>query len=578
MHKADVIIIGSEGAGARAALKVKRLGLEPMIVTKGMLGRCGATVTAGADINVDSKSIKDVLGLNGDVRDSKEKFFEDTVIGGRYLSNQKIVEEHVERIPQIVKEMVEWGLVVDTEPTQVAGHSYPRGVMTNGIKIMRVLANQIKKANIPVYEHFMATDLVKKDGKVIGVVGLDLSTGEFIKIGAKAVILATGGGMQLYPYSTAPDELTGDGHAMAFRAGAEFVDAEMIQFMGGTFLSPPAWAGHSFPYCFGPDAGGLDVRMFNKFGHRFMEKVDPVNKEHVTRDVLARGIMNEVFEGNGSPAGGVYYSIKHLPDNLVDNWPAAKGHMVSEDFTFMGFSFKELVDKMKKGLAIEIAVASHFFCGGIRVNEKCVTCVPGLFAAGEVTGGTNGGNRLSGNALTQIFVQGDIAGESAAAYAKKSAFEDFPNEEIEQFRNRVMAPLDHDGVNAFEVRKELQKVAWDDICVIRSEDSLTSALAKINDLKEQLPTIGCKAKNRVYNREWVDALQLDSLITLAEITANSALQRKESRGVHNRKDYPNPDNKELIHKNIIIKNQDGEVASSLEPVVITSLTPPKEEI
>lgn len=578
MIKADVLIIGSEGAGALAAMEVKKLGLNPMILTKGRIAKCGATVTAGADINVDGHSARKILGLNGDVTDSKEQFFADTVIEGRYINNQKMVEHHVEMIPEIVKEMLDWGMKVMPDLQQPAGHSHARGVTTKGEEIMRVLAKTVKEAKIPIYEHFMATDLIRKDGQVVGVAGLDLSTGDYVEVAGKAVIIATGGGMQLYPYSTAPDELTGDGHAMAWRAGAQFIDMEMVQFMGCTFLDPPAVAGSSFPYCLGPDANGLDIRMLNKFGHRFFEeKIDPINKEHVTRDLLSRGIMNEVYEGNGSPLGGVYYSISHLPKNIVENWPAAKNMpIVSLDWEFMGYKYKDIIDEMMKGNAIEVAVASHFFCGGIRANDLCDTGIPGLYAAGEVVGGTEGANRLSGNALTQVFVQGVLAARSAAEYAKKASFcTDYPKEGTEEYQERILAPLYRDGISAIELKKQIQKDAWDNICVVRTEESIRRNLENIAEYRKQLPLIGTKCKSKVYNREWVDAIQVESLLTLSEIISVSALARPETRGAHYRKDYDFTDNRNYL-KNVIVSNESGKAIASYAPLIITSITPPQE--
>jgi len=577
MLKADVVIIGSEGAGARAAIEAKRCGVNPLLLTKGKIGKSGATVTAMADFEVDSRSIKEVLGLNGDIRDSKELFFEDTLISGCYLNNQKILERHVEDIPAIIKEMMDWGMKVEDTPCQAAGQSYPRSVLTTGPEFMRVLINAVKKANIPVYEHFMATDLVKKNGKIIGVVGLDLSTGEFVQIAAKAVILATGGGMQIYPYSTAPDELTGDGHAMAFRAGASFVDLEMIQFMGCTMMKPTAVEGAGFGFALGPDLNGMECWLLNKFGHRFMEEKDPINKEHVTRDKLSVGLMTEVFEGRGTPEGGVYMSLQHLPVQLIDNFPQTKNvPYLSKDWDFLGFNYKEIIEGVKAGKALEVGVASHFFCGGIEVDEKGYAGIPGFYAAGEVTGGTEGGNRISGNALTQILVQGMISGENAAKYAKTVDFEDFPKDDMGELTDRVMAPLNREGISPFEMRKALQKVCWDKMCVVRTEESLNYVLKEVKEFKKQLPMIGCKAKNKIYNREWVDALQFESLLTLTELVAISALQRKESRGVHYRQDFPVEDNKNFI-KNNILGSKNGQIVTHFAPVIVTSTNPPKED-
>jgi len=573
--KTDVVIIGSEGAGARAALEVKKLNLEPLIVTKGMIGRCGSTVTAGADIDVDSKSIKELLGLEGDSRDSKEAFFEDIIVEGRYINNQKLVEAHVDEAPDRIKEMMDWGMKV-TNVLHGPGHRYPRGVYTTGQEIMRVLASEVRKAGIRVYEHFMVTDLVKKDGRVAGIVGLDLSTGKFVPISAKAVIIATGGGMMMYPVQTAPEDITGDGHAMAWRAGAELVDMEMVQFLACTFINPPAWRGLTFPFTIGPGVGGMEIWLMNKFGARFMKKWDPERMEHSTRDKLAIGIMNEVVDGLGSPAGGVYYSLKHLPDEIVDRYPLErKDPYLKEDWSFKGFQFKELIESMKKGKSIEVGPASHFFMGGIRINERCETSIPGLFGAGEVCGGTHGGNRLSGNACTQILVQGARAGIFASEYAKGNANGELPKEELKRLEDRVMAPVERDGTSPFELKRALQKIAWEKVGVVRTAESLTKALGEIEAIKKELPQIGCSAKNRVYNREWLEALQVESLITLLEMTAKSAALREESRGAHYRRDFTSMDNENWL-RNIITENKGGQMTNSFAPVVITSLIPPKE--
>ncbi len=574
MIKTDVVIIGSEGAGARAALEVYNQGLEALILTKGMLGKCGSTVTAGADVDVDGNSIKEVLGLNGDARDSKELFFEDIIIEGRYINNQKLVEVHVEEAPARVKEMMDWGMKV-TNVLHGPGHRYPRGVYTTGQEIMHALARQVNKAGIKVYEHFMVTDLIKSEDRVTGVVGIDLARGEFVEVSAKAVILATGGGMMVYPVQTAPEDITGDGQAMAWRAGASLVDMEMIQYLACTFMTPPAWKGLTLPFLMGPGVGGMDIWLLNKFGSRFMKHWDPENMERSTRDKLSIGIMNEVVDGRGSPSGGIYYSMKHLPDEIIDRYPLErKDPYLKADWTFKGFNFKELIDDMKKGHAIEVGPAAHFFMGGIKINEKCETSLPGLFGAGEVCGGTHGGNRLSGNACTQILVQGARAGRFAAEYAKQNGYSWPAKETIEDLKQRVMKPLEQEGDSPYAVKKQLQKIAWEKVGVVRTGENLKAALQEIRSIKKQISHIGCKSKNRIYNREWLEALQVQSLAIVLEMIARSAILREESRGAHYRRDMPATDNNNWL-QNIVTGNNGGEIVNSLEPVVITSLIPPK---
>ena len=316
MVKTDVLIIGSEGAGARAAIAAHDAGAKVLIVTKGRIGGSGATLTALADMDVDSRSARDLLGFPGDLNDSPEIFFEDILIEGKYINNQKLVDVHVAEAPARIKELMDWGLKV-RDLVRNPGHRYPRGIHASGADMMRVLKKQVNQRKVEVLEDMMVVDLLTAEGGVAGALGLDLQSGEFIPLSAKATIIATGGGMMAYPIQTAPEELTGDGQAIAYRAGAELVDMEMVQFHPCNLLAPPAWRGIGFPFTIGP-AGGMDVWLLNKYGQRFMSKWDPERMEKATRDNLSIGIMTEVLEGHGTPSGDVFMSLKHLPTNLID--------------------------------------------------------------------------------------------------------------------------------------------------------------------------------------------------------------------------------------------------------------------
>ncbi len=568
MVRTDVLIIGSEGAGARASIAAHDAGAEVLIVTKGRFCKSGSTITAGADIDVDSRSARELFGLPGNLDDNKDIFFNDILIEGKYLNNQKLLEVHVVEAPLRVKELIDWGMVVK-DLLWTPGHRYPRGVLTTGAEIMRILSGQVLKRRIRVVEDMMVIDILTKDGVAIGALTLDLRKGEFVTISAKATIIATGGGMMVYPVQTAVQELTGDGQAMAYRAGAELIDMEMIQFHPCCFIWPPALRGIGFPFTIGP-GGGMDAWLLNKYGERFMTKWDPLRKEKTTRDILSIAIMTEIREGRGSPMGGVYMSLAHLPYNLVDDFLTwCSKNLVGPGWKYQGFQFENLMEKVKKGYAIEVGPASHFFMGGIRVNENCETNVPGLYAAGEVCGGTHGANRLSGNALTQVLVQGTRAGLGAAQYVTKWEQIIMDKQQVKEIVGKCMRPIKNTkGGNPFEIRKRLQKEAWEKVGIIREGKLLDTMLRWVKRMrKEELLLLSTKAKELQYNREWMEAIQLENLGTILEAITMSASLRKESRGAHYRRDYVET-NKDWL-RNIIIRNAAGEMIYSTLPIVST---------
>ncbi|OGD44842.1 hypothetical protein A3K79_03445 [Candidatus Bathyarchaeota archaeon RBG_13_46_16b] len=556
----DVLIIGSEGAGARAAIEAARHDVDVICVTKGFVAKSGATLTAGTDIDVDSRSISEVIGMEGDVRDSKETFLEDVIIEGDYVNDQVIVERHVEDAPIRIKELIDWGMKV-WGPTLAPGHRYPRGIYSTGVEVAKALVSQLRKCGdrIKLMENIMITDLLTSGRNIAGAVGINLCSGEFILFKTKAVILATGGGQRIYPYSTAPEELTGDGQAIAYRAGAELMDMQFVQFLTSTFRFPPITTMSVNPLLV------TGVWLLNNRGDRFMRFWDPSRLESSTRDVVASAIMNEIVEGRGwedERGGWVYMSLKHMPDNIID------------DFANKSFQFpKEFWDNLKQN-AIPCFSASHFFCGGIAINEDCETSIKGLYAAGEVAAGLNGANRLSGNAITQTQVQGAIAGRVAAEHALNAKQEEIDSDQLNNIKEEIFSPLERkEGSNAIQLKRRIQKLAWENIGVVRQGQWLEKALKDVDDLKKECSEIAVRTQTRVYNREWLDALQIRNMIQVFEMIARGALMRTESRGVHYRKDYPNTDNDQWL-KNIVFKQVKSDMQLSTRPVKITRFKPP----
>jgi len=542
------------------------------IATKGRMGKCGATITCYyGDWDCDSRSIHELLGLPGDPRDSPEKFFEDVILGGKYINNQKLVEITVKEAPETALELANWGVKWGFGGHAAPGHRHARGLyaVPTGISIVKALKAQCVERGVELVEDVMVLDLLTQGKRVVGATAVDMRTGKFYVFKAKAVVMATGGGQKLYPYTTSPEELTGDGMVMAYRAGAELVDMEMIQFVPGPVW--PQWLiGIPALQMFG---GHIGAWMLNKHGERFLAKWDPERMEETTRDIWGLAIMTEILEGRAGPHGGIFYSYKHIPDNLIDYF--AKYYPVPE-WKYQGFYYKDIVEKMKKGFAIELGVCSHFWMGGIKINERCETNLPGLFAAGETAGGVNGGNRLSGMALCEIGVWGRRAGKFAGEYALKAKPPEINSKQVESSRERAFQPLKrHEGISPIEVRKKIHKLAYEYVGPIRTEEGLKRVMTEIGRIrKEEIPMLYCTNKDLEFNKEWVEALQDDNLLTSLEVSVRSALTRKESRGAHYRKDYPNTDNENWL-KNTVIKQVEGEPIIDTKPVIITKITPPK---
>jgi succinate dehydrogenase/fumarate reductase flavoprotein subunit len=558
----DVLVIGSEGAGARVAIEAVEQGVRATIVTKGRMGKSGATVTAGADVDVDGKTITELFGYHTDPHDTKESFFDDIVIEGKLVNNQKLVEIHVDEAPARIKEMVEWGMKLHGIP-HAPGHRCPRGLLTTGTEIMKALRNRTRKLDerFKLVEDIMVTDLLMKGGRVVGAVGLNLIDGEFVVIQAKAVVIATGGAMRIYPFTTAPEELTGDGQSMAYRVGAELIDINFVQFLTSTYWFPPisTISANTLQY--------KGIWLLNNTGQRFMKEWDPERMELSTRDFLAIGIMNEIVEGRGfEDERGKYVllSMTHLPEELIDYY--------AEHRLWPEYYPKPFFDHLKKH-AIPVFSASHFFCGGIRINEHFETNIPGLFAAGESAGGLNGANRLSGNAITQILVQGFRAGRAAAKYAKSVGLETPDADQVAHLREKIYKPLERKkGTDPVQLVKKLQRIAQESAAVVRARERLEKAFEEIEALKEEISETSATCKQKVYNREWVNCLELENMVQVLELIVHAAHLRNESRGVHFRKDFQELDNENWL-KNIVIGKEEGQIRMRTEPIVMTRLDP-----
>ncbi|RJX32448.1 MAG: FAD-binding protein [Desulfarculus sp.] len=561
--KTDVLVIGGGGAGFRAVIGAREKGAEALLLSKGPLGRCGATPMAGADYTVDGKSLRE-LGFYGEPLDSQQTFFEDIVKQGFYLNNQKLLEQYVRTAPLRLKEFLDWGVVV--------ARSEERAIYTTGIGMMDALLGQAKKMGARTLDDVMALDLLVQDGQIAGVLGLDVKSGQFIRFRAKAVVVATGGWHKAFWPNTGMRDLSGEGMAMAHRAGAELGNMEFITFCCNVLYGPPHVLGSIASYIFSLRCAG---ELTNGAGERFLGQYDP-NLAYIgthmewNKCFISWATLQEVRKGKGSPKGGVYYGRGPVP---WSEWE----RLVSP--TFPNWKYKHIdlsaiVARIREGGTIEVGPAVEYFDGGIIIDEHFQTRVPGLFAAGECTLGPFGANRVCA-ATTEMMVHGAEAGQNAGAYAleqKTPAPDAAGFQELEQMAS---LPLTRTGGPAVaQVRRQVQEMAHRRLGPLRSEAELNLLLDFLQDVKANaLPRLATASKSRRYNKEWMDALELANLTHLLETAALSALARTESRGVHYREDHPYTDNDQWLRESVARLN--GGIQISSRPITVTSVTPPK---
>ncbi len=557
----DVLVIGAGGAGCRAAIEASKHNLDVILLSKELIGKAHTSMAEGG-YNVS-------LG-NVDPDDNVETHFKDTIVGGNYLNNQKLAEILVENAAERIYDLEEMGAVFDRTPEgkiaqrPFGKQSWRRTAYASdrtGSEIMVTLVEAIRKSSVRVFDEMFATKLLLQDGRIAGVTAIDLKYGDYLIFRAKAVVMATGGAGRIFTVTSNAQLDVGDGYAMAYDAGCELVDMEMIQFHPTGMVRPESARGRLVTEAVRGEGGIL----LNNKGERFMHRYYPQVMELAGRDQVARSIMTEVLEGRGSPNGGVYLSIAHLPRSVIE----FRLESMIEQFEDGGVDIREE--------PMEVSPTAHHFMGGIKIDTNAATNIPGLFAAGECTGGVHGGNRLGGNALADTQVFGALAGESAAKFAKEHEMSGIPRDvAIEEFQ-RLEAMLQRDkGVSPADARKELRNLMWTKVQIFRKEEDLQHAVKELRRIeKEVVPNIKVDIREKRFNPGWHQAIEFGHMVITARMVAEAALMRKGSRGAHYRVDA-DPD--DLGYYNIVIKKgKNGEMELRKQDLVITKIVPPGME-
>ena len=554
-HEYDVLVVGAGGAGLRAAIEASAGGVRVGLLCKSLLGKAHTVMAEGG--------IAAALA-NVDDRDSWKVHFSDTMRGGQYVNNWRMAELHAKEAPDRVRELEAWGAVFDrTSDGRIlqrnfGGHRYPRlahvGDRT-GLEMIRTLQDHGIHRGIDVHMEFTVVSLLKDGERIAGIFGYERERGRFKVFRATAVILATGGLGRAYRITSNSWEGTGDGHSLAYRAGAELIDMEFIQFHPTGMIWPPSVQGILVTEGVRGEGGIL----VNNQGRRFMfddipepyrnqtadneeegwrytqgDKSARRPPELLTRDHVARCINREVREGRGSPHGGVFLDISWIHKRIQN----AEDH-IRRKLPSMYHQFKQLADIDITKEPMEVGPTTHYVMGGVRVDaDTQMSNVPGLFAAGECAAGINGANRLGGNSLSDLLVFGKRAGEYAAQFARENGQPTVDRTQVDLAARDALAPFEPTRTeNPYTIQHDLQEAMQRLVGIVREQAEMRNALGVIDSLKARARGVAVHG-HREYNPGWHTALDLGHLLTVSEAIALCAIERKESRGGHFREDYP----------------------------------------
>jgi len=582
----DVLVIGAGGAGLRAAIAASASGVSVGLVCKSLLGKAHTVMAEGGV----AASLANV-----DNRDNWRVHFADTMRGGQYVNNWRMAELHAKEAPDRVRELEAWGALFDRTADgrilqrNFGGHKYPRlahvGDRT-GLEMIRTLQDHSIHLGIDVHMECTVLRLFTDGSRIAGALGYDRERGQFRLFRCKAIVLATGGVGRAYSITSNSWEYTGDGHALAYDAGAALQDMEFVQFHPTGMIWPPSVRGILVTEGVRGEGGVLR----NRDGRRFMFDDIPENyrsqtadseeegwrytqgdknarrpPELLTRDHVARCILREVREGRGSPHGGVFLDISWIKQKL----PNAAQHIIKK-LPSMYHQFKQLADIDITTTPMEVGPTTHYIMGGIRVDgDSQSSTVPGLFAAGECAAGLHGANRLGGNSLSDLLVFGKRAGEFAAAFARDHSAATIPSDQVDDSARTALAPFDRgasdNGTGPYQVQQELQTMMQDLVGIVRTEAEMQGALEGIDRLWKRARQVGVGG-NREYNPGWHTALDLSNLLTVAEAITRAAIERRESRGGHFRDDFPEKDPAAAKFNIVVRKGPGGEMQLTREPI------------
>jgi succinate dehydrogenase / fumarate reductase flavoprotein subunit len=575
----DVLVIGGGGAGASAAIAARRARARVTLAVKGALGRSGNTIMASAAVGMDGESAFRLGEKKADPKFTKDVLFERIVKNAYYLSEQDLVRQYVEAASQRVHELIQFG----RRAKQRFMFLPPGSWFTSGKAIGLACRQGVSETpGIDLVEDVMICELLVNEGRVVGALGVDVYTGELIAFQAKAVVLCTGG-YQPFSFKCTNSGTTGDGIAMAYRAGAELADMEFLLFLPGVLLSPQFHRGSIFPFVWYM-AGFARPDVVNGAGAKITDQMPPELLEMAQDSEWVKLIYTyywgkEITAGRGTPNGGVFFDFSDLP--RMKYFAGALKSLVMlkrwhrKNWRYQGEDMSDLNKMALKGIPWEVGLANEYSMGGVVVDAQMRTGVIGLFAAGEVTSGVFGANRTA-RALTEMLVQGYQAGESAATYSQEAEDAEIETDQVVAIRERILRPFKtKNGPSPGAVHAAVEAASDKGFGFVREEAGLETALGKIEGIRDKaIAQMNVRSRSRAYNYEWIEAMQVENLITCVEAGMRSALLRKESRGFHIRADFP-----EVDHDNwgvrIFVTNDNGKMFLTKRKPAVTTLALPR---
>ncbi len=570
----EVLAIGGGGAGVTAAIGAARKGAQVTLVSKGKVGNSGNTIMIGGSYAMDGHSAYYKFGIKeADKELTKDILFNQIVRDSFYLSEQDIVEQFVEESPDIIYEVKQWA--------DQAGQKFifrkPATWNMSGNAMGKALQHGLKQEDVEIIEDVIIVDLLKDGDKVCGAVGIDIYSGEIIQFNAKAVVMGTGG-YQPFTLKNTNSDMTGDGVAMAFRAGAQLADMEFLLYLV-TCLEPNEVKGSILP-------------VFFVFNPNFKYRVTDANGDEIVipkelKEIEVKSELGKlielyyygkcVLEGRGTEDDGVYFDFSDMSEDEIDDMfeDLIKSFLteVYKDGFYHGDDVRAYKEFCKKHKRVKIGLGNEYTHGGIVINEKMESSIEGLYAAGECSSGAFGSNRVA-DAVVEMLVQGIRAGKSAAEYSKNKEVnpcnkmaQEIAKETLRYFENKK-------GISAVEANLEIERISDKGLSFFRTEEGLDQAIAEYQQLEEKMNNMVLKSKSRLYNYEWIQAIQAKNRLLCAKLSAIMAKERKESRGMHLRADYPLVDDDNFLIRHIA-ELRNGVINLSTKKPKVTKLEIPK---
>jgi len=552
----EVLVVGGSGAGVTAAIQAHRMGRRVLLVCKGKVGRSGNAIMAGGGFGVDGYSAKHVVGEErSDERYSREKYFDNIVKEGFFISEQDLVEQFVEDSPPAVKELLEWGERANVHFSFRPPANWSSAGISWGKCVRQGLTEE---QGIQVLEDTAVMELVKDGDRIAGALAVDIYSGELLFLRAKAVVLGSGG-YQPFSFKNTVTDMTGDGPAMAYRAGAKLADMEFLLAFP-TALAPRSLRGSIYPFVFEMALRGISHRVLDKDGKEIVIPEDIYKVCYRTKlSKLCSDYYwgNAIREGRGTANGGVYMDYSQNPRALreenVAMFQKVNAHLYAKG-CYKGDNIEEIFRKVVEGEPFEVGLGYEYSMGGLLVDARMGTSVPGLFAGGEASSGLFGACR-AGDGLTEMLGQGVRAGRSAAEYCAGMDLPPADREQAESLAANLLRPLETGkGENPIALQAKLEEAADKGFGVIRTGAGLEEALKRVEELKPRFAAMRADSPSRRYNYQWLCALQARNMLICTEAGIRAALMRTESRGCHIRADFP-----EVDHDNWCVRIVDQNV-------------------